>query len=131
MAGAIDVARARAGSQLLHRPPVKGGVAELVAHLLAVQAQDVAAFPLALRARAEGLTAAALVAAAWRTGRSCGRGGLRGTLHLMAAEDLALVVPLCGPPRVAASRRRAAQEGIADPTPPPPWSSGCSTAPAR
>jgi hypothetical protein len=114
VAGAIDVARARAGSQLLHRPPVKGGAAELVADLLAIQAQDVAAFPLALRARAEGLTAAALVAA--REDRSVVRAwGPRGTLHLMAAADLALVVPLCGPPRVAASRRRAAQEGIADP----------------
>jgi hypothetical protein len=110
----VAVARARAGSQLLHRPACAGGVAGLVGRLLAVQAQDVTAFPLALRARAAGLTAAALTEA--RDDRSVVRAwGPRGTLHLVAAEDLAWLVPLFGPPRMAGSRRRAVQEGIADP----------------
>ena len=53
------LARARSGSQLLHRRE-RLRPAALVRRLLAVQAQDGRAAALALRARSEGLTPAAI-----------------------------------------------------------------------
>jgi hypothetical protein len=82
----------RGRAQLLHRPDL-GGVAATVRRLLAVQAQDAAAFPLALRARMPGATAAEVAAA--RDERAIVRTwGPRGTLHLVAVEDLAWLFPL-------------------------------------
>jgi hypothetical protein len=101
--------RQRAHAQLLHRPDV-GGVERAVRRMLAVQAQDIAAFPLALRARVAGITAAKLAAA--RDDRAIVRTwGPRGTLHLIAAEDLPWLFPLVrtGP---AGSMRRLRQLGI-------------------
>jgi hypothetical protein len=104
------VRRLRAAAQRLHRPG-RGSTSDLVAHLLGVQAQDIAAAPLALRARAEGLTASAVTAA--REDRSIVRTwGPRGTLHLMAAEDVGWLVRLTGPTWRPASTRRLVQEGV-------------------
>jgi hypothetical protein len=99
----------RGRAQLLHRPDV-GGVAAAVRRLLAVQAQDVAAFPLAVRARVEGITAADVTQA--RADREIVRTwGPRGTLHLIAADDLPWLFPLVrtGP---AGSMRRLRQLGV-------------------
>ena len=76
------LARARSASQLLHRRE-RLDPAALVRRLLAVQAQDGRAAALALRARSEGLTAAAIegddeLVVAWLN---------RGTLHLVRRED--------------------------------------------
>jgi hypothetical protein len=100
-------ARLRAGAQLLHRPERLEPV-ELVRRLGAVQAQDVRAFPLALRARSEGLTEARVrdepgLVRAWL---------MRGTLHLVPAEDVAWMRGLLAPRGAAASRRRMAQLGF-------------------
>lgn len=97
-------------AQLLHRPP--GSVADVVRHLLAVQAQEVSAFPLAFRVRAGGVTAADVVAA--RERREIVRcWGPRGTLHLVAVDDLPWLYPLVAP-SPAGSLRRLRQLG-ADP----------------
>lgn len=83
-ASSIAIRRARARAQWLHRPGVSP--AEVVGHLLAVQAQDLRAAKLALRARGKGFTAADVDAA-------LARGELviawlnRGTLHLVRRED--------------------------------------------
>jgi hypothetical protein len=99
----------RAAAQLLHRP--RRPAIEVVRHLGAVQAQDVRAAPLALRARSRGLTLAAVTAA--REDRSMVRAwGPRGTLHLMAAEDVGWLVGLFGPQWIQGSRRRLGQEGV-------------------
>ena len=97
----------RAGSQLLHRPERLEPV-ELVRRLGAVQAQDVRAFPLALRARTAGLSDARVreeagLVRAWL---------MRGTLHLVPAEDVAWMRELLAPRGAAASRRRMAQLGF-------------------
>lgn len=100
-----ELRRARATAQLLHRP-VRAPAA-VVSALLAVQAQDIGAAPLALRARSRGLTASGV--AAVRADRSVVRAwGPRGTLHLIAAEDARWLLPLMPP---AGSMRRLAQEG--------------------
>jgi winged helix DNA-binding protein len=103
--------RARAAAQLLHRPHTDG-VAALVARLLAVQAQDLRAARLALRARAEGLVAADVDRAL--TGERSVVAGwlLRGTLHLVAREDYGWLLGLTAPTRLTASRRRLGQLGV-------------------
>jgi Winged helix DNA-binding domain len=100
----------RATAQLLHRPGRAKPLA-LVRHLLAVQAQDLWAARLALRARAAGLrfddvdTAleARELVVSWLG---------RGTLHLVAAEDYPWLLALTAPGRLAHNRRRLGQEGV-------------------
>jgi hypothetical protein len=104
--------RDRAAAQLLHRPRT-AGVAEVVGRLLAVQAQDLRAARLALRARATGLGAAD-VDAALTDERSVVVAWLgRGTLHLVGRDDYPWLLALTAPTRVATSRRRLGQEGVA------------------
>lgn len=73
-------------------------------HLLAVQAQDVASVPYALAARGGGFRDGLVVT--WL---------MRATLHLVDVDDLAWLHPLFAPRRAAASDRRLAQLGVADP----------------
>ena len=104
--------RDRAAAQLLHRPRA-AGVAEVVGRLLAVQAQDLRAARLALRARATGL-ARADVDAALTDERSVVVAWLgRGTLHLVGREDYPWLLGLTAPTRLATSRWRLGQEGVA------------------
>jgi DNA glycosylase AlkZ-like len=104
--------RDRAAAQLLHRPRA-AGVADVVGRLLAVQAQDLRAARLALRARAPGL-AAAEVDAALTDERSVVVAWLgRGTLHLVGRDDYPWLLALTAPTRMTASRRRLGQEGVA------------------
>jgi hypothetical protein len=103
--------RARAAAQLLHRPRA-AGVAEVMARLLAVQAQDLRAARLALHARTTGLTAAD-VDAALTEERSVVVAWLgRGTLHLVGRDDYPWLLGLTAPTRLTASRRRRGQEGV-------------------
>jgi DNA glycosylase AlkZ-like len=100
--------RARAAAQLLHRSRA-AGVADVVARLLAAQAQDLRAARLALRARATGL-AAADVDAALTDERSVVVAWLgRGTLHLVGREDYPWLLALTAPTRFATSARRLGQ----------------------
>ncbi len=89
------------------------GVAELVRWLCGVQAQEPAAAALAIRVRSSSLRAD--VERALVEERSVVRTwGPRGTLHLLAADDLAWLQPLLGPIFVAAGRRRRAELGLDD-----------------
>jgi hypothetical protein len=111
--GLSELARIRAAGQLLGRrerrsPP------ELVRHLLAVQAQDFASVPLALRARSRGLTRVDLYAAidngeiviSWLN---------RGTLHLVCREDYGWLHALTAPTTMPTNKRRLAEEGVTNP----------------
>jgi uncharacterized protein YcaQ len=101
----------RAAAQLLHRPP-GADAAGVVRELLAVQAQDARAARLALRARTEGLTTAA-VDAALSDERSIVAGWLgRGTLHLVTPEDYPWLLGLTAPRGAAGGERRLRQEGV-------------------
>ena len=73
-----------------------------------VQAQDRAAAPLAVRARsAPGLTAESVSAAGLvRTW------AMRGTLHLLAADDLPTAQAIYGPLHLARGQRRLTQLGL-------------------
>jgi hypothetical protein len=100
----------RAASQLLAGNGEPRAEA-IVRRLLAVQAQDLGAARLALRARGAGLTAA-------EVDRALDEGALvvawlgRGTLHLVAPEDHGWLLALTAPPRFAGSARRLRQEGV-------------------
>jgi Winged helix DNA-binding domain len=101
----------RAAAQLLHRP-AGAGPADVVRALLAVQAQDRRAAPLALRARASGFTADA-VDRALTDERSLVVAWLaRGTLHLVAPEDYPWLLGLTAPRGAAGGERRLRQEGV-------------------
>ena len=107
---AAELRRRRSAAQLLAARSPADPVAA-VAHLLAVQAQDLRAARLALRARDAARTAVEVDAAL--TGeRSLVRGWLmRGTLHLVARDDYAWLHGLTAPLSATTSRRRLAQLG--------------------
>jgi Winged helix DNA-binding domain len=98
---------------LLQRPHSRTP-AEVVRHLLAVQAQDFASVPLALRARAAGLTRGD-VHAALDAGELVLSWLNRGTLHLVCRDDYWWLHALAAPTVRASSRRRLAEEGVTDP----------------
>ena len=104
--------RARAAAQLLHRPRA-AGVADVVGHLLAVQAQDLRAARLALRARTTGLVARDVDAALTHERSVVVAWLMRGTLHLVGRDDYPWLLALTAPTRLAANRRRLGQEGVA------------------
>ena len=105
------VRRLRTGAQLLHRPP-RRSVVELVKHLTGVQAQVLSAAGLALRARTEGLTTAHVDRARLRDRSIVLTWAMRGTLHLIAAEDYGWLVPLTTEPGLVNAHRRLNQEEV-------------------
>jgi hypothetical protein len=104
--------RARAAAQLLHRPRALG-VADVVGRLLAVQAQDLRAARLAVRARTAGLAAPDVDAALTDERSVIVTWLMRGTLHLVARDDYPWLLGLTARTRLSTSRRRLAQEGVA------------------
>jgi hypothetical protein len=94
----------RARAQLLQRP--RGlTAADVVERLLAVQAQDARALPLALRARGADLGDGEALAITWL---------MRGTLHLVRREDVHWLLALTAPRQVAGNRRRLLRLGIGE-----------------
>ena len=100
----------RLAAQLLVGPPA-GGVIQVVDRLLAVQAQDLRAARLAVRARTRGLTAADVdrelgnrtLVVAWLN---------RGTLHLVQSKDYWWLQPLTTPQLSTGNAKRLEQEGV-------------------
>ena len=105
-----DLRRARLTAQLLTGPPA-AGPDEVVAHLLAVQAQDPRGARLAVRARSTTTTAAE-VDAALGDRRLLITTLNRGTLHLVRSEDYWWLQRLATPPLLTGSARRLQQEGV-------------------
>jgi Winged helix DNA-binding domain len=106
-----EVRRMRLAAQHLHRPR-RRSAADLVRHLGGVQAQVLSAAGMALGARTDGLTAEGVDRARLRDRSIVLAWAMRGTLHLVAAEDHGWLVPLVVEPRVANAYRRLAQEGV-------------------
>ena len=108
---ADDVRRLRTAAQRLHRPE-RSSAAELVRHLTGVQSQVVTAAALALRARTEGLTGERITEERVRDRSIALTWAMRGTLHLITAEDYGWLVPMVLEPRVANANRRLREEGV-------------------
>jgi hypothetical protein len=108
---AAELRRRRAAAQLLASPH-RLEPAAAARHLLAVQAQDLRAARLALRARRAARSAAEVDAALTEDRSLVVTWLLRGTLHLVAREDLAWLHALTAPLSGATSRRRLGQLGV-------------------
>jgi hypothetical protein len=103
--------RERLTAQLLAGPPARTPFA-VVEQLLAVQAQDLRGARLAVRARSEGLSVAALDGALTEERSLLITWLNRGTLHLVASDDYPWLQALTTPPLFTGTRRRLAQEGV-------------------
>lgn len=113
MAGATTtLASRRAAAQLLHRPAKPRHPADILRAIAGAQAQDPRQGRLALRARSAAPTAAD-VDRARNEERSVVRAwAMRTTMHLLAADDAAWMVPLWEPAIGAEARRRLAHLGV-------------------
>jgi hypothetical protein len=85
--------------------------AQVLQAVCGVQAQDLAAAKLAIRARSTGLTEAQVEAARREEHNLAWTWCLRGTLHLVAAQDARWLVPFLGPASIAGDQRRLRQLG--------------------
>ncbi|TNM68923.1 winged helix DNA-binding domain-containing protein [Streptomyces sp. NP160] len=109
-----DVARLRLVTQRLAPHPALGLPADpaaAVAHLLAVQAQDLPAAHVAVASRTPARDAAA-VRAALDDGRLVRTWPMRGTLHLLTAADAGWTTRLLGPRALQAAAKRMRDAGL-------------------
>jgi hypothetical protein len=91
-------------------------VHDVVRVMAGIQAQDTAASRLAVRPRGAGLDARAVREACNRDRSVVRTWAMRGTLHMVTAEDVGWLVALLGPGFAAANRRRRRQLGLDDDT---------------
>jgi hypothetical protein len=106
-----DLASARARSQgLLERR--MSTVGEVVRRVVGVQAQDRAAGALSIRARSSGLTRADVDRALVEERSVVRLWAMRGTIHIVPAEDAAWLVELFAPLALPGSHRRLEQLGV-------------------
>ena len=105
---------ARAQQQRLTESSRAASAAEVVHQLCALQAQEWPSAQLAIHARARDLTQADVIHAREVERAFVLSWTLRGTLHLVAAEDLRWQLALCGPGAIRATRRRYEQLGLTE-----------------
>ena len=83
--------------------------AQVVRAVVGIQAQDLPAAMLSIRARSRRLTADQIEKARLTDRSILWTWCLRGTLHLVTPEDAAWLIPFLGPALIAGDRRRMAQ----------------------
>ena len=106
--------RIRAQQLVAARTRSKRGVAQVVRDVCGVQAQDAAAAALSIRARRAGLVAADVERALAEERSIVRTWCMRGTLHLVAAEDVGWLLKLFGPIFIRSNRGRRAKLGLSD-----------------
>ena len=87
---------------------------DIVRALFALQSQEWPSAQLAIHARAHGVTQADVVHAREVERAFALTWSLRGTLHLVAAEDIRWQLELCGPPAIRGTRSRYKQLGLTE-----------------
>ena len=100
--------------RLAERPAAP--VARVVKDACGVQAQELAAARLQIRARSTGLTAAGVEQARLEQRSIVWSWAMRGTLFLLAADDYDWLQPLLGPLMIAGERSRMRQLGLDEET---------------
>jgi Winged helix DNA-binding domain len=109
---ALSLERARLlrlrAQRLDRRWATPAGAAEVVRQLCGVHAQLPSTSALAVRPRSSGLLAGDVDRARFEQRTLVRTWTMRGTLHLMAADDLGWLQPLLAPTLIAGSRRRHA-----------------------
>lgn len=91
-------------------------MSQVVKSLCGIQAQEEPSAALAIRARTTGLVAADVEQARIEERSIVRTWGPRGTLHLLATEDLGWLLPLLGPVFIAGDQRRRAELGLDEDT---------------
>lgn len=115
-AGTEDATRlSRAAAQWLTDPRAAASPHEVVRHLIAIQAQLPSAAALAIRARSSR-TSAVDVATAYGSGDLVRTWLFRGTLHVVAAEDVDWLLSLIRQTITARTARRRSELGLDDTT---------------
>ncbi len=89
-----------------------GAAARVARQVCGLQAQDVFAASLGVRVRCAGVTLDGVQRARFEEREVVWTWAMRGTLHLLAAEDLDWLLPLIGPVLVAAGRIRRQRLGL-------------------
>ncbi len=112
----VRVLRLRAQRLTPQQPGTATSVAHVVKEMCGIQAQDASAASLAVRARSVGLVAADVEHARVQARSVIRTWGPRGTLHLVATEDLNWLLPLLGPVFIAGMRRRRVELGLDEDT---------------
>ncbi len=90
------------------------GVAQVVKEVCGIQAQDASAATLAVRSRSVGLFVSDVEQARVHDRSIIRTWGPRGTLHLLASDDIGWLLPLLGPVFVAGDRRRREELGLSE-----------------
>lgn len=111
-----DARKLRWQGQNLYSRDSSGLIEQVLNDIFAVQAQDLSAAYLSLRARGSGFTAAE-VSRERQHGTAIFWGwSLRGTLHLITVRDARWLLPILGPGIAARDRRRLYDLGFTDET---------------
>lgn len=108
--------RLRAQRLMPQASGASAAVSQVVQEMCGIQAQDASAAALALRTRTTGLLAADVERARIEERSIVRTWGPRGTLHLLAAQDLSWLLALFGPHFIAADRRRREELGLDEDT---------------
>jgi len=112
----VRALRLRAQRLTPQQPDAATSVAWIVKEMCGIQAQDAPAAALAVRVRSIGYVAADVERARVQERTITRTWGPRGTLHLLATEDLGWLLPLLGPVFVAGGQRRRAELGLDEDT---------------
>src|SRR6266487_5097104 len=104
--------RLRAQRLTPQQPDEVIGVAQVVKEVCGIQAQDTSAATLAVRVRSVGLVATDVEQARVHHRAIIRTWGPRGTLHLLASDDIGWLLSLFGPVFVAGDRRRREELGL-------------------
>lgn len=110
-----EVGRLRLAAQRLAPKATGIDIGRLVADLCAIQAQDRPAAEAALQPRSSELTVAGVRAALEEKRSLIRTWAMRGTLHLLAAEDVTWLLPLLGPIFIRKGERRYRELGLHEP----------------
>jgi hypothetical protein len=108
--------RMRAQRLTPQQPDETIGVAQVVKEVCGIQAQDAPAAALAVRSRSVGLVVIDVEQARVHDRSIIRTWGPRGTLHLLASDDIGWLLPLFGPVFVAGDRRRREELGLSEDT---------------
>ena len=106
--------RLRAQRLTPQQPDEVIGVAQVVKAVCGIQAQDAFAATLAVRARSVGLVVTGVEQARVHDRSIIRTWGPRGTLHMLASDDIGWLLPLLGPVFVAGDRRRREELGLSE-----------------
>jgi len=106
--------RLRAQRLTPQRPDELINVAQVVKEVCAIQAQDASAATLAVRSRSVGLVVADVEQALVNDRSIIRTWGPRGTLHMLASDDIGWLLSLLGPAFVAGDRRRREELGLSE-----------------